>query len=90
MSDIEFIDGLIAKAKHEKAPDFVKCHLSIKREELISWLQKRSDEWINLDVKESREGKMYASVNNWKPDGKKASSPQREPATTFDDDDIPF
>lgn len=30
-SDIEFVDGLIVKAPHERAPDFVKASISIKR-----------------------------------------------------------
>ena len=69
MSDqMEFIDGLFAKAPHPNAPDFVKAKISIKREELINWLNNRSDEWVNIDVKEGRTGKWYASVDNWKPD----------------------
>ena len=57
MSDqMEFIDGLFAKAPHPNAPDFVKAKISIKREELINWLNNRSDEWVNIDVKEGRTG----------------------------------
>ena len=34
MSDTpEFVDGLIVKAPHERAPDFVKCQISIKRKD---------------------------------------------------------
>ena len=57
MSDIEFINGLMAKQPNENAPDFVKASISIKREELIAWLSSRNDEWINADIKESRGGK---------------------------------
>ena len=52
MSDIIFVDGLMIKPPHEKAPDFVKCAISIKREALITWLRTQTDEWINIDVKE--------------------------------------
>lgn len=39
MSDnITFIGGLIAKAPNEKAPEYVKARLSIKRKDLIDWL----------------------------------------------------
>lgn len=62
----EFIDGLIFKPPHENAPPFVKGKLSIKREELMAWLDMRNDEWINIDLKESKSGKWYASVNTWK------------------------
>ena len=103
MSDqMEFIDGLFAKAPHPNAPDFVKAKISIKREELINWLNNRSDEWVNIDVKEGRTGKWYASVDNWKPDPAMAGNSQQFESTgnapefisnTSDqefDDDIPF
>lgn len=96
--DIEFIDGLMFKEKHQNAPDFVICKLSIKREELIAWLQEKDGEWINGDIKRSRQGKIYAAVDNWKPnqDRQQQSEPAREPAAqqapleNFDDSDIPF
>lgn len=105
MSDeVEFIDGLIFKPPHEKAPDFVICKFSIKREQLIEWLEDRDDEWINADVKESKGGKYYASVDNWKPNQERQESqparqqqqpqrqptPQQAPVDDFADDDIPF
>mgnify|MGYP005673359717 FL=1 len=103
MSDqMEFIDGLFAKAPHPNAPDFVKAKISIKREELINWLNNRSDEWVNIDVKEGRTGKWYASVDNWKPDPAMAgnskpfestgNSPEFISNTSEQefDDDIPF
>ena len=48
--DIEFIDGFFAKAPHENAPEFVKAKVNIKREELLSWLTSRSDDWIGADI----------------------------------------
>ena len=63
----QFIDGLFAKLPHEKAPDFVKCTLSIKRDVLIAWLQGREEEWVNIQVKEAKSGKWYCEVNNWQP-----------------------
>ena len=64
MADSNFIDGLIVKAPHENAPDFVKAKLSIKRQELIDWLQQQTGDWINADIKESRGGKWYAAIDN--------------------------
>ena len=88
--DIEFVSGLFVKAPHENAPDFVKCGISIKRADLGNWLRGKDDEWINLQVKESREGKWYAVVDNWKPDNKQ--KPQQQDNNPNDDfeDDIPF
>jgi hypothetical protein len=91
MSDIKFIDGLIVKAPHERAPDFVKAKLSIKRQELIAWLEDQDGEWINADVKESRGGKWYVSVDEWKPEREKKEEPATPTAPPADfDDDIPW
>jgi hypothetical protein len=86
--EMEFVDGLFVKAPHEKAPDFVKAQISIKVEDLGKWLRAKYKEslanegWINLDVKESKSGKWYAAVSNYKPKegGKKDER----------DDDPPF
>ena len=95
MSDTQFISGLIVKAPNERAPEYVKAAISIKREELIAWLQSQDGEWINADVKVSQGGKWYVAVNTYKKgDTPKAKShkpaPAPAPAGGFDDDDIPF
>lgn len=84
--EIEFIQGLIIKRPSEKAPDFVKAKISIKREELIKWLQGKDTEWINADLKVSKDGKLYASVDNWKPEDKKEEPKSNE----IDVKDIPW
>lgn len=73
MADIEFADGLKVSKPHENAPDFVKGRISIKREALIEWLKAREGTYINLDIKESKSGNLYAAVDNWKP--KQAKDP---------------
>ena len=73
----DFVNGLIVKAPREGAPEYVKASLSIKREELIAWLQSREGEWINVDVKEARSGKWYAAVNAWKPPGDRQRCTER-------------
>lgn len=97
--DNEFINGLIVKAPHDNAPDYVKAKVSIKREELIGWLNTRNDDWINADIKVSQTGKWYVSVDNWKPNQgngtqrNNAPMPQRRepaPVDDFDDASIPF
>ena len=95
--DIEFVDGLIVKAPKDGAPDFVKCSISIKRKDLGNWLRNKDEEWINIDVKESKGGKWYCAVDNWKKEQKSAggnypeqtmSSPVTKPVD--DDFDVPF
>lgn len=63
----EFTKGLFVKKPHGSAPSFIKHKVSIKRDEFINWLQTIDTEWVNLDIKESKEGKMYAQVDDWKP-----------------------
>lgn len=102
MSDIEFPQGMMWKEPRQGAPDYVRGSVSIKREELIEWLSSRDDEWVNLDLKESKGGKVYFSVNDWKPgqrggSGSRGGAPQRQrpqqsapPVDDFDDQSIPF
>lgn len=95
MSDMEFVNGLIVKAPSPKAPDFVKCSISIKVDELGVWLRekhKAGEEWVNIDVKESKSGKWYAAVSTYK---KQESKPAAKPAARArpaadTDDEIPF
>ena len=74
------MNGLIVKAPNDNAPEYVKAKLSIKREELIAWLQSQTGDWINADVKVSQSGKWYAAVDNWKPNGgtQRNNAPQRQ------------
>jgi hypothetical protein len=99
--DIEFVDGLIVKAPHEKAPDYVKAQISIKVEDLGKWLRakyKAGDEWVNIDVKQSKAGKWYAAVSNFKPKPKaepeqpvkKAGGGRFDDMKDDDPDTIPF
>lgn len=97
MSDKEFVDGLIVRPPHEKAPDFVKARISIKRKDLGNWLRQRDDDWINLDIKEGRSGKWFAEVNNWKPGELRQETDAKRREDAMDaaqemelDDDIPF
>jgi hypothetical protein len=58
----------------------VICKLSIKPQELAAWLQGKDGEWVNVDVKVSKNGKAYAAVDSWKPEAQNQrhapSSPQ--------------
>ena len=89
--ELEFVDGMIVRAPREKAPSFVKASISIKVEDLGKWLRakyKAGDEWVNIEVKESKAGKWYAAVSTYKPKAKE----EQKPAGKFDDmeDDIPW
>lgn len=98
MADMKFIEGLIVKAPNERAPEYVKAKISIKRQDLIAWLSAQDGEWINADLKVSQNGKWYAAVDEWKPEsrggGRPANREARQPARSAapgDDlgDDLP-
>lgn len=97
MTDKQFVPGLFAKAPHEKAPDFVKCGISIKVKDLGNFLREKNaagDEWVNIQVKESQGGKWYAEVDSWKPerqsDAPQGGNPPAKDGPEDFDDDIPF
>lgn len=99
MSNKEFPQGLRVWKPNAGAPEYVKCSLSLHREELIKWLTSKSGEWVKLDVMESRKtGNWYAAVNTWVPPDKaeKSKTPKMgdrsnpAPNTSDFSDDIPF
>ena len=65
--------------------------------ELLAWLESQTDEWINGEVKVSRNGKMYVQRDTWKPnqgerqESRKPAQSKAPQADSFDDSDsIPF
>lgn len=85
-----FIDGVSVFTPSEKAPDFVKASLVINPTKLVKWLQendqylKEGEHGLELrtQIKESKQGKLYASVDTFKP------KPKAE--TVEATDDLPF
>jgi hypothetical protein len=69
--DNNFPAGFIWKKPADNAPDFVKGKISIKVSEFKNWLDENvNNDWVNLDVLKSKEGKIYAKKNDWKPEKK--------------------
>ncbi len=86
MPQSDLPNGIFAKKPHPNAPDFVKGAISLKRADAIEWLQQQDGEWVNLDMKESRNGKYYLSVNDYKPEASKqteAPQPESDQALPF-------
>lgn len=100
MAEKEFVPGLFIKERRENTPEFVKMSISVKRADMGNFLRSKNDEWINIDIKESKNGKMYAEVNNFVPDQSKARAApdnsggdlnRSQPAPDdYDPDSIPF
>ncbi len=87
MAEKQFVNGIRFKEVNENAPDWIKMKFSINRLQLIEWLQNESaDEWIEIDVKESKAGKLYCEVNTWKPDNSNTSESNSEKGSV----EVPF
>jgi len=90
MADKNFPDGFIFKKKHENAPEFIKGMVAINVGSFVAWLGKQEHNgWIDIDLKESREGKYYAERNMFK----KTGMTEKPPALAEDNidlDSIPF
>ena len=93
----KFVNGMICK-RSAQAPEWVLVNLSLKVDELTSFLgMNESDGWVNVQIKRSKSGKIYAQVDDWKPQQKtqSAEQPPSFPAEdqSFNDqtiDDVPF
>ena len=81
------IKGLFAKDKHQKAPDFVKCDISIKRLDLLEFLTTRNEEWINCQLLRSKDGKLYIAENDYKKEVKEEKPEAKEEKK---ETDLPF
>jgi len=74
MSNTAYLKGLFVKNAHEKAPDFVIGRIAIARKDLIETLKSMPDDWVNLDIKKSKDGDLYASINTYKKEAKEENS----------------
>ena len=84
MSDKKFVKGMFIEAPNSKAPDFVKGKMSINAN-FIDWYNANKNEagYVNIDLLESKDGKLYAKHNDF--------VPQAQTTSTVDvDDDLPF
>lgn len=94
-----FPNGLVYKEPRPNAPAWVKASLSFKVADFIAFLQKHQTNsgWVNVDVKESKGGKLYCELNDYKPKrpdslDEPAERPAQEPkkASTTDAVEYPI
>ena len=87
----EFVPGLFVRHPHKNAPDFVWAQISIKKADMLAWLANapaNAEGWLEykIDVKESREGKLYCAVNRYKAvTARPADQPDVEAANAAND-----
>ena len=90
MSDKQFVNGMIVK-RGDNAPEYVLANVSIKRSELVPFLDQQSGDWVNVVLKRAKSGKCYAELDTWKPTERLAAvarGPAAAPVAA--DDEIPF
>lgn len=80
MTDKIFLPIRVSKPS-EKAPDWVKLNFGAKVDELVAFLQenKKSDGWINFDLKKSKGNKLYLELNTFEKGRKEV------PGQTYDE-----
>jgi hypothetical protein len=68
MSENEFPKGIMIRKPKDNAPDFIRGQISLKLDEAIPYLQSKAsfNNWLNIDIKISKQGSMYLAVNNYK------------------------
>ena len=82
-------NGFFPKELPATSPNFVKGKVSIKKEEFIEFLKGQEWEWVNIDILESKWGKWYWKVNEWKPNTEKEGT-KTETKKEITLDAIPF
>jgi len=94
MSDYEestLPEGFYLKPPHDNAPAWIKGQIGIKVDTAIEYLQKRKNDkgYVNLDLKESKGGKLYLDLNNFIP---KPPEERDQPAvqSPVNEEDDPF
>lgn len=89
MENNDFPNGIIAKAGNVH---FVKARLSFKVDDFIKTLQENSKNgWVNIDVLESKQGKIYSKFNTFEPEVRSGDSGTHEtPQPESEMDDLPF
>lgn len=88
-----FAEGIIFK-RNDNAPDFVIGSMSVKVSEFVPFLQANAkNDWTNLQVKKSQNGKMYVELDTFEPKPQGVSQPASQPAPAkapAQQSDLPF
>jgi hypothetical protein len=88
-----FAEGIIFK-RNDNAPDFVIGSMSVKVSEFVPFLQANAkNDWTNLQVKKSQNGKMYVELDTFEPKPQGTQQPAQQPAPAqapAQQSDLPF
>ena len=76
-----FVDGFKFSLPTETAPDYIKGRIWIKVAEFKEWLDRHNTNsgGVNITIKESAKGNLYAELDTWKPTKPKLDEPEPQP-----------
>ncbi len=84
-TETKFPTGISGFKPNENAPSFVKGDIVIKdKREFIEWLGARPEQDLRLQLLESKGGKYYLAINDYKAKASEA------PASNDGESDLPF
>jgi len=92
VSNMKYINGLFAKKKHERAPDFVICSGSISKTKMQETLNQMEGEWLNFQFltpyspDEKYPDRLTVKLDDYKKDEPKQVA--SEPVAL--EEDVPF
>ena len=93
---VVFVDGLNIFRPSENAPEWVKADMVINPTQLVKWLE-QNDQYLRegkrglelrLQIKQSAQGKLYASVDTYQPKLKEQVTSKQTVVEA--EDDLPF
>jgi hypothetical protein len=71
MTEKKRVQGMLLK-RSANAPSFVITSVSFKVEDFKKFLDENAENgWVNLQMKKSKEDKIYVELDTWKPTGEK-------------------
>lgn len=84
MDNEKFAAGMRVSKPSEKAPKFIIANIGINVADFLFWANKHSDRgWVNIQVKESKSGKLYAELDDYK---RTTPNPKDEVKEEYPDD----
>lgn len=92
-NDKQFSEGLYFS---ESDQQFIYMKIGINKKQLAMWLKKElgnPNEWINVDVKKAKNGKLYGEINTYNPKDKLSNKDKQninDIENIFNDSDVPF
>lgn len=80
-----FVDGMRFEKPKPGAPEWLKGKISIKADDCIKFIRNNANDkgWMNIDLKRSKEGKLYLELNTF-------NAPKTPSETSQNDSDQMF